>query len=86
MVFSEVYYPGWTATIAGNPAEVGRVDYVLRGIQMPAGSHKVEMMFYPKSVDNTETVAYIAYLLLFATIAAGVFFEWKKRRAKEIKD
>ncbi|WP_315548219.1 YfhO family protein [Prevotella koreensis] len=86
VVFSEVYYPGWTATIDGNPAEVGRVDYVLRGIQMPAGSHKVEMMFYPKSVDNTETVAYIAYLLLFATIAAGVFFEWKKRRAKEIKD
>lgn len=85
VVFSEVYYPGWTATIDGNPAEVGRVDYVLRGIQMPAGSHKVEMMFYPKSVDNTETVAYIAYLLLFATIAAGVFFEWKKRRAKEIK-
>lgn len=86
VVFSEVYYPGWTATIDGNPAEVGRVDYMLRGIQMPAGSHKVEMMFYPKSVDNTETVAYIAYLLLFATIAAGVFFEWKKRRAKEIKD
>ncbi len=86
VVFSEVYYPGWTATIDGNPAEVGRVDYVLRGIQMPAGSYKVEMMFYPKSVDNTETVAYIAYLLLFATIAAGVFFEWKKRRAKEIKD
>ena len=86
VVFSEVYYPGWTATIDGNPAEVGRVDYVLRGIQMPDGSHKVEMMFYPKSVDNTETVAYIAYLLLFATIAAGVFFEWKKRRAKEIKD
>ncbi len=86
VVFSEVYYPGWTATIDGNPAEVGRVDYVLRGIQMPAGSHKVEMMFYPKSVDNTETVAYIAYLLLFATIAAGVFFEWKKRRVKEIKD
>ena len=86
VVFSEVYYPGWTATIDGNPAEVGRVDYVLRGIQMPAGSHKVEMMFYPKSVDNTETVAYIAYLLLFATIAAGVFFEWKKRRTKEIKD
>ena len=86
VVFSEVYYPGWTATIDGNTAEVGRVDYVLRGIQMPAGSHKVEMMFYPKSVDNTETVAYIAYLLLFATIAAGVFFEWKKRRAKEIKD
>lgn len=86
VVFSEVYYPGWTATIDGNPAEVGRVDYVLRGIQIPAGSHNVEMMFYPKSVDNTETVAYIAYLLLFATIAAGVFFEWKKRRAKEIKD
>ncbi|MGP1625345.1 YfhO family protein [Prevotella koreensis] len=86
VVFSEVYYPGWTATIDGNPAEVGRVDYVLRGIQMPAGSHKVEMIFYPKSVDNTETVAYIAYLLLFATIAAGVFFEWKKRRTKEIKD
>ena len=86
VVFSEIYYPGWTATIDGKPAEVGRADYVLRALQMPAGSHKVELMFYPKSVDSTETVAYTAYALLFVAICAGAFFERKKRRRKEINN
>lgn len=86
VVFSEIYYPGWTATIDGKPAEVGRADYVLRALQMPAGNHKVELMFHPKSVNNTETVAYTAYALLFVAIGLGTFFEWKKRRKKEINN
>jgi hypothetical protein len=81
VVFSEIYYPGWTATIDGKPAEVGRADYVLRALQMPAGSHKVEMTFEPKSVNNTETIAYIAYAVLFIVIAIGIFLEYRKRKS-----
>ncbi len=81
VVFSEVYYPGWTATIDGKPAEVGRADYILRALQMPAGNHKVELIFEPKSVNTTETIAYIAYAVLFIVIAIGIFLEHRKRKA-----
>ena len=83
VVFSEIYYPGWTAAIDGKPAEVGRVNYVLRALQMPAGNHKVELMFYPKSIDNTETIAYIAYAVLFIGIAIGIFLNRKKEKTEK---
>ena len=68
LVFSEIYYPGWTATVDGVETEVGRVNYILRAISVKAGDHKVELSFFPKSIDATETIAYIALSLL----AAGV--------------
>ena len=64
VVFSEIYYPGWTATIDGEEAELGRVDYVLRALQVKPGKHQVVLSFFPKSIDRTETVAYVAYVVL----------------------
>lgn len=68
VVFSEIYYPGWTLTIDGHEAEVGRVNYVLRAVKVPAGKHVVEMTFRPSTVTTTNTIAYVALvfvLLLF---------------------
>ncbi|MBQ1773799.1 MAG: YfhO family protein [Prevotella sp.] len=79
IVFSENYYPGWTATIDGQPAELGRVNYILRALNIAAGKHKVELMFYPKSLQTTETIAYIALALLLLAIAVACFVEWKKK-------
>ena len=45
VVFSEIYYPGWTATIDGEPVELGRVDYVLRALTVTPGQHQVELSF-----------------------------------------
>ena len=86
VVFSEVYYPGWTATVDGAEVPVGRVNYILRAINVKPGSHEVVLTFKPSSVDNTEAAAYAAYLLLALAIAAGVFFEWRKGKTakKEI--
>ena len=80
VVFSEIYYPGWTATIDGQEAELGRVDYILRALNVKAGQHQVELMFYPKSIDTTETIAYIAIVILVLAIILMGYFEWKKRK------
>ena len=80
VVFSEIFYPGWTATIDGNPAELGRVDYILRALNVPAGKHKVELMFYPKSLQTTETIAYIALAVLILAFLFACYTEWRKRK------
>ncbi len=41
MVFSEIYYPEWTATVDGKPVEIGRADYVLRALKVDKGQHQV---------------------------------------------
>ena len=79
IVFSEIYYPGWTATVDGQPAELGRVNYVLRALNVKAGSHKVELSFFPKSVDRTETIAYIAYGILLLAVLLGVLLRRKEK-------
>ena len=82
IVFSEIYYPGWTATVDGQPVELGRVDYILRALNVKAGSHKVVLDFHPTSLKETETVAYIGYVVLLVLLLVGVGIEWKKNRSK----
>ena len=71
LVFSEIYYPGWTATVDGKPAELGRVNYILRALSLTPGKHEVVLDFHPASVKTTETVAYVAGGLLLLLIVAG---------------
>ncbi len=94
-VFSEVYFPwGWKATIDGKPAEIGRVNYILRALAIPAGHHTVEFTFKPTSVDNTVIAARIAviliYILLFLALVinlsspAGMREENESEKSNEI--
>lgn len=72
-VFSEVYFPwGWHATIDGKPAELGRVNYVLRALNIPAGEHEVAMVFDPQSLHTTDTLARIAIILIYIALAGGI--------------
>ncbi len=80
IVFSEIYYPGWTATVDGQPAELGRVNYILRALNVKAGNHKVVLDFHPASVKKTETVAYVAYAVLALLIILGVVTTWRKEK------
>ena len=80
IVFSEIYYPGWTATIDGQPAELGRVNYVLRALQVQPGEHKIELSFFPRSVQNTEMVASVSLVLLLLLVLLGLWLAFKEAR------
>ena len=80
MVFSEIYYPEWTATVDGKPIEIGRADYVLRALKVDKGQHQVVLTFDPKSVKQTETVAYAAYVVLLLVVLFGLYAEWKRKQ------
>lgn len=78
-VFSEIYYPdGWQATIDGQPAQIGRADYILRTMYVPAGKHTIEMRFDPKSLHVTEGIAYGALALLIIGVISIVLIARKK--------
>ena len=82
VVFSEIYYPGWTATIDGQPAELGRVNYILRALNVKSGKHDVVLTFKPKSVNTTETIAYISYVILMLVVLGAVYMEYRRRKMK----
>lgn len=72
-VFSEVYFPwGWRATVDGDPVEIGRVDYVLRALRLPAGQHDIEFVFDPKSLTATNTVSVICVILIYLLVAGAL--------------
>ena len=80
VVFSEIFYPGWTATVDGQPAELGRVNYILRALNVKPGKHEVVLTFKPQSVKTTETIAYTAYGVLILVILGALFVEWRRRK------
>ena len=82
-VFSEIYYPGWTAKIDGVPADILRANYVLRAMAIPAGKHVIEMTFDPASVKTTETIAHTGLYILLLCIGLALFFGLKKRKKEK---
>ena len=74
-VFSEVFYPnGWTATVDGQPLNIFRADWTLRGALLPAGDHEVVMRFVPQSYKTGATVSLIASLLLLLMLVISLAF------------
>lgn len=77
-VFSEVYYPvGWSATIDGEPADILRVNYFLRGLKIPAGNHEIVFTFSPQSYDIGNTVMWISNVLLLIFIIGSIAYTMK---------
>jgi hypothetical protein len=67
LLLSDVYYPGWRATIDGAPTSVLRADYAFRAVRVPAGDHEIEMTFAPR----TWRVGLVLSLTTWLALAAG---------------
>lgn len=75
-VFSEMYYSkGWKATIDGKEAPIFNVNYVLRGLQIPAGKHTIEFKFEPEVVKIGSTIALISTILIILLVGLGLYFQ-----------
>jgi uncharacterized membrane protein YfhO len=75
-VLTDVHYPGWKVTLDGEPADLHRVDYLLRGTTLPAGSHRVEFRYEPLSWR----VGWIISLVALIALLAGVALSVRRRR------
>ncbi|WP_143306131.1 YfhO family protein [Chitinophaga vietnamensis] len=83
-VFSDIYYPaGWGATIDGKPTDIIRTNYALRGLKIPAGQHKIEMTFAPKTYYLGQKIAGISSFLLILFVLGGFIWEAVKGRKQE---
>lgn len=80
MVLTDVHYPGWKATVDGQPADIARVDYLLRGVVVPAGHHRVEFAYEPLSWRIGWIVSLVALLGLIAVTAVALT---RRRRPRE---
>jgi hypothetical protein len=80
-VFSEIYYPkGWNAYVDGKKTDYLNVNYVLRGIPVPAGKHSIKFVFEPESVQQGRSIMFIASILIAIILVGGLFMAWKESR------
>lgn len=77
-IFSEVYYPkGWNAYIDDKKVNYVNANYVLRGLSIPAGKHKVSFVFEPEAVKSGKSIMFIASILVLVSLIVGLFMAWK---------
>lgn len=79
-VFSEIYYEnGWEASIDGKEVPHYRVDYILRGLEVPRGEHTIEFKFDPQVIKTGSTIALASSIVLILLILGGLFYEFNKK-------
>ncbi len=80
-VFSEVYYGnGWKTIVDGKEATHMRVNYTLRGMDVPAGKHVIEFKFDPDVVKTGSSIALASSIFFGLLLLGGLFYEFKKKR------
>jgi hypothetical protein len=77
-IFSEIYYPyGWIATVDGKETPIVRTNYLLRGINIPAGKHTIEFNFKPHSVALGNLLGFILGIVGYIVLLGGGFLLWR---------
>lgn len=81
LVLSEVYYPaGWKATLDGKEIPIHAANYILRGLQIPAGAHKLELTFAPESYKTSVRLSFIGLLASLLALGGGIAYTRFKNR------
>lgn len=84
-VFSEIYYPaGWNAYIDGKKADYVKADYMLRGLSVPAGNHKITFIFEPETYKRGNQISFTASILVYVFTFGGFFMAWYDKRKKKV--
>jgi hypothetical protein len=79
LIVSENYYPGWQATVDGNAAPIGRVQYTLIGVGLPAGARSVELSFQNATYGRGKSITLVALLIASVMLAAGLMVGRRRR-------
>ena len=80
-IFSEVFYTGWNAYIDGKLVDHVRANYVLRGLEIPAGKHKIVFKFEPSLYTTGERIALISSILVLLLFGFTVYKEFNKDKS-----
>lgn len=87
LVLGEIWYPeGWIATLNGEPIDVIRTNYVLRGFEVPSGDHTLEMVMEPVWYETGNWLAQFGTLLLLLTLGMGLLKMKGNRSLKQVED
>lgn len=81
VVFSEVFYKGWNAYIDGELVDHERVNYILRGLEVPKGEHKIEFKFEPEVYAQGENISLASSSLLLILFGFALYREFKKEES-----
>ena len=82
-VFSEIYFPwGWQITIDGESVEMARVNYLLRGVNIPAGEHDIEFRFEPTSLKVNTIIAFTSIFMVLI-VGVGIIVRSLRKRKEE---
>jgi uncharacterized membrane protein YfhO len=85
LFLSESYYPnGWKAYLDGSETPIYRLDYLFRGVVVPAGTHRLEMKFEPRSYAMGKNLSLGMNVVLLAALVFGGFDYWKRKKTPEI--
>jgi len=84
LVLTESYYPaGWKAYIDGNETEIYKTNYLFRGIVVPQGKHKVEMIFHSDTYETGKNISLYSNIFIFIVLLAGIGgYYFKKENGK----
>ena len=85
LVFSEIFYEDWKVEIDGKEATLNKVDYTLRGVNMPAGNHQVKL-YFKKLDSSTDTVDFISSLVILGLVLISILLWLKTYTGKSAND
>ena len=87
LVITEPYYPaGWKAYIDGNETEIYKTNYLFRGIIVPQGRHKIELIFHSDTYEKSKKISLfsnIFVVIILITGVGGYFINRKNKQSKE---